>query len=303
GDVFDPGAQTRAELNRRVFVGTAAGAAALTGTIAAALAQADGFGKFHPPIVPENDPSLDARTVSLDRDVAIPAYTAVPKSATKATPGVVVVQHIWGVDAQIRDVVRRFAKEGFVAIAPALFARNNPPSGDTATDYTLFVPLAQKLDRAQVTGDLAAGADWIRKRAGVAPNAVPPKVGITGFCMGGGIALSQIVRNPAPYQALAIFYGYLNQEGSPNDPLTAAQAGYVAKITVPVEGNFGGRDDGIPPASVRLFESKLAVPHDIKVYDQAGHGFFDDQRSDYVASAASDAWARTIAFFHKYLAA
>ncbi|MBV8600143.1 MAG: dienelactone hydrolase family protein [Candidatus Eremiobacteraeota bacterium] len=303
-DVFDPGKQTRAELNRRVFVGASAGAAAAGGSIAAALAQTNAYGKFHPPIVPENDPSLTASRVMLERPGgAIPAYTAVPKNATKTTPGVVVVQHIWGVDAQIRDVVRRLAKEGFVAIAPALFARGNPPSGDTATDYTIFLPFAEKLDSRQVSGDLAAGAGWIRTRAGVAANAVPPKVGITGFCMGGGIALSQIVHNPAPYQALAIFYGYLNQEGSPREPLTDATAGYVAKLTVPVEGNFGGRDSGIPAASVRLFESKLTVPHDIKIYDEAGHGFFDDQRDSYVGSAAADAWIRTIAFFKKYLTA
>ena len=287
-DLFDPDAQTKADLKRRVFVGIGAGAAAVSGSIAAALAQAEGFGKPHPPIVAENDPAIVVERPTLA--TGIPSYAAFPKNAAKTTPGIVIVQHIWGVDATIRDDVRRLAKEGFVAIAPLLFARENAPSGDGMTDFTVFRPYAAKLNAEQVNGDLAAAADWIRKRAGVAANARPPKVGITGFCMGGAIALRQVWQNPAPYDAAAIFYGAVKDQD-------------VDRIKIPIEGNFGGRDTGPAPEEVRAFEAKLKVPHDIKIYDEAGHAFFDDTRSSYVASAASGAWTRTLAFFRKYLAA
>ena len=292
-------------MKRKVFVGIGAAGAAAGGTIAVALAQAEGFGKPHPPIVAENDPAIVVEKPDLARPGGpIPAYAAAPKNATKTTPGVVVVQHIWGVDATIRDFIRRLAKAGFVAIAPELFARNHPPNGDGMTDYTVFRDLAAKLDKDQVNGDLEAAADWIRKRARVAEDMRPPKVGFTGFCMGGGIALRQVWQNPKPYDALAMWYGSVRQQGPPADqPLTDAQLAYVNDIKVPVEGNFGGRDTGPAPGDVRLFEAKLKVPHDIKIYDEAGHAFNDDTRASYVASAAADAWSRTLAFFRKYLTA
>lgn len=301
-DVFDPEKQTKPGLNRRVFVGIGAGVAAAGSTIAAALAQADGFGKPHPPIVAENDPAITVSRPSLS--TGIPAYAAVPKKAGKTTPGVVVIQAIWGLDPQLTDVVRRFAKEGFVAVAPSLYARQNPPSGEGVTDFSVFVPFAAKLENEQVNGDAEAAAAWIRHRAGSAPAQRPPKVGITGFCMGGGIALRQMWQNPAYFDAAAIWYGAVRQQGPPaGQPLTNAQLQYVRHIKSPIEGNFGGRDTGPAPGDVRLFAAKLAVPSDIKIYDEAGHAFFDDTRSSYVASAASDAWTRTLAFLRKNLAA
>jgi carboxymethylenebutenolidase len=74
-------------------------------------------------------------------------------------------------------------------------------------------------------------------------------------------------------------------------------------IHIPLVGNYGGRDNSIPPANVRAFAAKLTVPNDIKIYDEAGHGFNDDTRSSYVPSAASDAWTRTLAWFRRYLTA
>jgi carboxymethylenebutenolidase len=286
--VNDPGSATSLELNRRVFVGLGTSAAALGGTIAAALAAGEGFGKPHPPIVPEDDPAIAVERPALSSGIG--AYAAFPTGDSQKTPGIVLVQHVWGVDATIRDDVRRFAKEGFVAIAPELYARMHPPSGDGLSDYTVFRPFAQRLDDEQVQDDLQAAADWIRRRAGVAPNARPPKVGITGFCMGGGIALRQTWANPKPYDAAAIWYG----------SVTDQNADFVA---LPVEGNFGGRDTSISPADVRAFFARLKVPHDLKIYEEAGHAFFDDTRSSYVPSAAADAWSRTLAFFRTYLRA
>src|SRR5215831_9268936 len=110
-----------AKLNRRAFVGISAGA-----TIAAsarAVGQEE-LGRPHPPLVSENDPAIATQHVVLQRgDATVPGYAAWPASAGPRTPSVVVIMHLWGVDSQIRDVVRRLAKAGFAAIAPDLYAR------------------------------------------------------------------------------------------------------------------------------------------------------------------------------------
>jgi len=91
--------------------------------------------------------------------------------------------------------------------------------------------------------------------------------------------------------------------GGPSDdstPIDAALA-YTDQIRIPIEGNYGERDTGILAPDVRAFQKRLRVPNDIKIYSEAGHGFFDDQRAAYVPSAAADAWTRTLTFFAKYL--
>ncbi|HET7814543.1 MAG TPA: dienelactone hydrolase family protein [Candidatus Baltobacteraceae bacterium] len=263
-------------LKRSEFVGTAAGAALAVPALAqAAAAQLDP--------IPENNPDITVSRPTLDRDgFALPAYAAQPKNATAATPGVVVVLHIWGVDEQIRDTVRRFAKAGFAAIAPDLFARSHPPSGDGATDYTVFAPLAKALKQPEVDGDLRAAALWLK--------AAHPqsKIGVTGFCMGGAIALRQAIDNADVFSADAPWYGKV--EGL--DP---------AQIKIPLCGSYGGKDTGIPADGVHAFFNALSVPHEVVVYPQAGHAFFDHTRSSWVQSASEDAWNRVTAFFAKYL--
>jgi carboxymethylenebutenolidase len=277
-------------VNRKTFVGITAGAVGTASSIATALAQATGFGAPHDPIVPENDPAIVTERVTLTRpDTTIDAYAAWPKHVTATTPGVVVVQHIWGVDAQIRDVVRRYAKEGFIAIAPDIFARSHPPSGDGTSEIGLFFPAAKALKDDVVAGDLLAGHDWIHTKAAKA------KIGITGFCMGGGIVLQQVIGR-TDYQAASMFYGSVHPGGD-----TAFT--YASKITVPLMGNFGAKDTSkdIQPADVEKMFSLLTAPHDAKIYPEAGHAFFDDTRKAYVATAASDAWTRTLGWFRTYL--
>ena len=213
----------------------------------------------------------------------VPAYAASPGVAGSATAGVVVVMHVWGVDASIRDVVDGFAKAGYAAIAPDLYARENaPPSGDGARDYRPFAAFAQKLDRAQVDADLRVAAMWLRSQH---PQA---KIGVIGFCMGGGIALRQAIDNADVFAADAVCYGKL--EGT--DP---------ARVAIPIVGSFGAKDTGIPADSVRAFAAGLRVPNDVVIYPDAGHAFFDSHRSSYVASAAQDGWRRILSFFGKYL--
>ena len=124
------------------------------------------------------------------------------------------MQHIWGVDTSIRDVVRRYAKQGYVTIAPALYSRWNPPTGDGTSNIDTFRPFANRMTEAQSDGDLSAGAAWIRQRAGFGMNDHALKVGVTGFCAGAGIALRQVIDTPW-YDALGMFYGNVLQRSDP----------------------------------------------------------------------------------------
>jgi carboxymethylenebutenolidase len=300
---IDPTASALPTFNRRLFVGLSAGAAAGAGSIAAALAAGTEFGKPHPPIVAEDDPAIVvARPKLVSGGRTVDAYAAAPRESDPTTPGVVVVQQAWGVDAQLRDVVRRFAKEGYVAIAPDLFSGMGAPSGDGATDFTLFRPLIAKLQDEQVDRDVAAAASWIR--SGVRAASAPLKIGVTGFCLGGGVTLRQAVDGVPPFAAAAMWYGRVRYEradssamdGSPSDPFA-----YAARVKAPLLASFGARDSNIAAADVRTLASRLTVPHDIKIYDEAGHAFFDDTRPTWVASAAADAWSRTRRWFASYL--
>ena len=277
----DPTRAPSLEVKRRIFVGSLAlaGAAASTG----AIAQQPALGQVHPPLEPENDPAIVIERPQLKLpDATIEAYAASPKGADIRTPSVVVIMHVWGVDTSIRDCVRRLAKAGYAAIAPDLYARFNAPSGDGATDFTIFRPYAQRLERTQYAGDIRAAASWLTAKY------AHTKVGIMGFCMGGRIVLLQTIDNADLFSAACPFYG----------PLKDVEP---AKVRVPVCGSYGARDTGIPADEVRTFFSELTVPHELKIYDNAGHAFFDDQRPSYVASAAEDAWKRTLAFFATHL--
>ncbi len=295
-DVLDPTTLTSAALNRKVFVALSAGAAA---TVSAAPARAGGAGEFgrpHPPIVAPDDPAIVAQHVRLARpDITLDAYAAWPAHAAPETPGIVLVQHIWGVDATLRDDVRRYAKAGFICIAPNLYGRSPAPSGDGATDADPFRPAAAALVDDVVRGDLTAARAWIAAKAAQA------KIGISGFCMGGGIALKQLI-GTNDYGAASIFYGDVRPGTPRTAPTTPSTFAYAASISTPMRGNYGARDTSIAPADVQTLYSLLRPPHELDVYPLAGHAFFDDTRPSYVASAADDAWTKTVAWFNRFLA-
>jgi carboxymethylenebutenolidase len=296
-DVLDPNASTSNAFNRKAFVGLSAGAAAAVSARTAALGQGHSdFGKPHAPIVAPDDPAITAQEVRLARpDIALDAYAAWPKTLAATTPGIVMVQHLWGVDSTLRDVVRRYAEAGYICIAPSLYARSHAPSGDGTSDADLFRPSAAALVDNVVAGDLLAARSWIAAKAERA------KIGITGFCMGGGIALKQLI-GTTTYAAASIFYGDVRPGTPRGAPTTAATFAYVERITTPVRGNYGERDTGIAAGDVRTMFDLLHAPHELSIYPEAGHAFFDDTRSSYVATAAADAWSKTLAWFHKYLA-
>lgn len=283
-DHIDPQHSTAAAISRRGFAVVTSAAAA--GFANAALAQTEQFGKPHPPIVPEDDSGITTSQPKLQPSAGGPisAYAARPQSMDAANPGVVVIQAIWGVDSQLRDVVRRYAKAGYVAIAPALYSRLNPPSGDGSTNISVFRPFAQHMnEQGFVPTDIAAAHDWIGAQSAGA------KAGITGFCMGGGLVLKEVVASNI-FAAAAPFYGAVK-------PVFDE----ASAIKTPLLGSYGARDTSILPQDVKAFFSRVTAPHDLKIYDEAGHAFFDDTRESYVASAASNAWQRVLAWFQTYL--
>lgn len=272
----DPVNATSPSLSRQAFVGLSAAAA---GATTFGIAHGQTLGAPHAPLVPDSDPTITIEEVKLRRpDGEVRAYAATPKNVRYNTPGVVVIMHIWGVDTQIRDVVRRFAKAGYSAIAPDLYSRFGAPSGDGVSDIGTFRPFAGKLDRTQYNGDIRAAALWLSVKS---PES---KIGVTGFCMGGHIVLIQSVENADIFAGAAPFYGAV-KDINPRE------------VAVAICGSYGERDTSIPAEEVHIFDSLLRVPHDIRIYPTAGHAFFDDQRSAYVPSAAQDAWMRTLAFF------
>jgi carboxymethylenebutenolidase len=213
---------------------------------------------------------------------ATPGYLATPSGRG---PGVVVIQEWWGLVPHIEDIADRFAKEGFVALAPDLYHGQTAKSPDEAGKMMM----AMRVDRAE--RDLAGAIDHLVGR----PEVSPKRVGTIGFCMGGALSLFAASKNPE-VAACVVFYG-----GHPNvkPDLAALQA--------PVLGIFAGKDGFVSPSVVRALDAdltKLGKRHEFHTYDKADHAFFNDHRPEvYNPTAAADAWAKTLAFFRRELAA
>jgi carboxymethylenebutenolidase len=302
-EITDPSNATGLALNRRAFVGLSASATTLASSISAALAQGEGFGRPHPPIVPENDPALAVARPQITYGTrTIGSYYAAPQGAGRTTPGVVVVQSGWGLDAQLRDTVRRFAKEGYIALAPDLYTGLGAPNADGAVDFTPYRDIAAKLSDDVVDSDLVAAATIMRQGAGGAPQ----KIGVAGFCLGGGITLRATVDSASTFAAASVFYGKVRYSTSGNNSgiITPISLDYAPNIGVPLAGSWGARDTSILSDDVRALDARLTElkkPHDFFVYEGAGHAFFDDTRESYVPAAAADAWTRTLAWFKAHL--
>jgi carboxymethylenebutenolidase len=288
-DATDPTRATGPHLRRSTFVGLGAGAAAF-GASAAGGFSAGELGKPHPPLVPEIDPELwiDRPKITY-ADRTLDGYAARPSDGAKIGGAIVVVAAIWGVDSQLRDTVRRLAKAGYAVVAPDLYTGLGAPNGDDATDFAAFRPFAEQLVDEVVAKDLAAAAAWALRDGDPAQTRRPAlRAAITGFCMGGGIALRQTTAQPAIFSAATIWYGDVRKVDA-------------AAVRIPVQGSFGGRDTSIPADTVREFARKLDAPYDVKIYSEAGHAFFDDTRASYIPTAATAAWDRALAWFDTYL--
>jgi carboxymethylenebutenolidase len=224
------------------------------------------------------------------------AYRAQPAGKT-GLPVVLVVQEIFGVHEHLRDVTRRFAKQGFLAIAPELFARQGDP-----TKYkeipTLIREVVSKVPDAQVMADLDATAVWAANNGGDAG-----RVGITGFCWGGRITWLYLAHNPRARAGVA-WYGRVVGNSTPNTPQQPIDV--AAAIRQPVLALYGGADAGIPNETVYRMMAALQTAgnsaSELVLYKDAPHAFHSDYRPSYRKADAEDAWKRAVDWFRKHLA-
>jgi carboxymethylenebutenolidase len=198
-------------------------------------------------------------------------------------PAIVVIHEWWGLNDWVKEQAKKFAEQGYVALAVDLYRGKGATTPDEAHELMRGLPQ----DRA--VRDLKAAFDYLAARSDV----IPDKIGSVGWCMGGGLSLQLAVHEPK-LAACVVNYGAM--------PTDSAD---IQKIRGPVLGNFGAEDHGIPPDAVRAFEKSMqdaGKTIDVKIYDGAGHAFENpNNKSGYRPDAAADAWARMVGFFSRTL--
>lgn len=226
----------------------------------------------------------------------MPAYVARP-AARGRRGAIIVVNEIFGIHDYIKDVCRRFAREGYVAIAPDYFDRAGDPA--TMTSFDEIRPIVATATYEQVMGDTSGAIDWLR-----AQTFSDGDIGITGFCWGGTVVwmaaahLSHIKAGVAWYgRVVRPATGSWGSEEERPWPLDSA-----AEMRAPVLGLYAELDNGIPLEGVERFRAALSANgnpshSDIIVYPGVQHGFHADYRQSYNAEAAADGWARCLAWF------
>ncbi len=229
------------------------------------------------------------------KDGEIPAYRAMPEKG-KSFPVVLVVQEIFGVHEHIKDICRRFAKLGYLAVATELYARQGDVSKLQMND---IMEVVRKVPDAQVLADLDATVAWAKKTG----KGQTDKLGITGFCWGGRIVWLYAAHNPKVKAGVA-WYGRL--VGQPSDLQPKHPIDIVPTLKVPVLGLYGGNDQGIPNDTVEKMKAALAAAgskSEIILYPDTPHGFHADYRQSYRKEQAQDGWRRLQEWFKKFGAA
>jgi carboxymethylenebutenolidase len=223
-------------------------------------------------------------------DFKLPAYRAMPAGKTKL-PVVLVVSEIFGVHEYIADVARRFARQGYLAIAPELFVRQGDP-GSYGEIGKLVAEVVNLTPDAQVMVDLDACAAWAQANGGDAA-----KLGITGFCWGGRIVWMYAAHNPALAAGVA-WYGPVARAYAVGDKSAIEVA---SRISAPMLGLYGGADGGIPNDTVVRMRAALKAAGNtrsrIVLYPDTPHAFHADYRPSYRKKAADDGWRRCLAWF------
>jgi carboxymethylenebutenolidase len=237
---------------------------------------------------------LLAGTVNLTvNGQTVPVYRAQPEGK-KNLPVILVVSEIFGVHEHIADVARRFAKQGYLALAPELFVRQGDPSR-IADIATLMKDIISKTPDAQVMGDLDACVAWAANNGGNVD-----KLGITGFCWGGRITWMYAAHNPKVKAGVA-WYGRLQGDATANSPKHPVDI--APTLGVPVLGLYGAKDTGIPLDTVEKMKAALAKgpsKSEFVVYPDAGHAFHADYRPSYNEKDAKDGWTRALAWFKQH---
>ena len=278
-------------VNRRDFMIRATavlGSAAAATTLLAACTPA--AGPAPPPVVdatqPLPEPGLNAAgeletgiiTYSGPDGEELMGYLA-HLPGDQPRPAVIVIQEWWGLNEHIKDVTRRFADAGYVALAPDLY------HGQVTTEPDEARKLAMELGMGDAVAEIQAAMAYLR-----AQDSTTEQIGIVGFCMGGGLVLETAAADDTVGAAIP-FYG---------QPLSANEA---LKITAPVQSFLGSRD-GISAHNYEQMHQALeanGIPNHFQLYEGAQHAFFNDTRASYDPGAADDAWTRTLAWFDEYL--
>ena len=222
----------------------------------------------------------------------IPAYRAMPANG-KNLATILVVQEIFGVHEHIKDVCRRFAKAGWLAIAPEMYYRQGDVS-KLKDNKEIFSQVVSKVPDAQVMSDLDAAAAWAAKNGGD-----PKRLGITGFCWGGRITWLYAAHNQNVKAGVA-WYGRL--VGPSNDMTPKHPTDLVDQINAPVLGLYGGADAGIPNDTVEKMNAALkekGKPSMIHLYPDTPHAFHADYRPSFRKEQAEDGWKQATAWFKK----
>jgi len=209
-------------------------------------------------------------------------YAARPKGAQGKLPGLIVIHEWWGLNDNIRAMTRRLAGEGYQALAVDLYGGTHADNPDAA--MKLVNGVMQNPGSAQE--NVRHAAAWLQSK-GVG------KLGVIGWCFGGGWSLGTTLLMPDKIDATVIYYGHLE-----TDPAK------LAPVKHPVIGFFGAEDKSIPVDSIRQFENTLkkqGTPVEIKIYDGAGHAFANPSGGNYRPEAAKDSWQRTTAFLSRNL--
>jgi carboxymethylenebutenolidase len=274
------------KMSRREFIRQAV---VLTGSLAAALSLIDAplFSSANAAQVDPNDPALTSSEIKYASTdgAAIGAYLTRPKGEDRL-PAVVVLHENRGLNDHIRDVARRLAKAGYVALAPDLLSRQGG-TGSFASPAEAIEGI-RKVDEEIVTKDLTGGINYLKGQNYVRAN----KIGVVGFCWSGGQATLILTRN-RDLAAGVVYYGR-----NPND------LDDVKNISAPVLASYGEKDERITAGVPALVEAmkKHGKSFEYKIYPGAQHAFNNDTNPQrYDAEAAKDAWGRTLEFFKKHL--
>ena len=276
--------------SRRVLLGTGAAAMALS---TLKLKTSNAQPESNAAKADAGKPKLVERDVTFrSGDTQIKAFRVDPE--TKPQAAIIIIHEIFGLNLHIRDLARRFARQGYVCLAPDLYTREGTPNVDVANMPALRKLLASIPDR-RIVADLQAGEEYLRGD-GIA------KVGSMGFCMG-GLYSYLLACNSKTLNAAVDFYGRIvypeTNENKPQSPLDLAP-----QLNCPLLCCYGELDASIPQSDVEKLRNALkqsTQPWKINIYTGAGHAFFNDTRPSYNATAANDAGSETLAFLKKYV--
>lgn len=280
------------ELSRRDFVIRASAALGSVAAANALLAACSSRSTDAPPVVlsPTAGPGVkvtetstpDMASIGLTGEIVeyesrsgepLTGYLSLPAEGAKGPP-VIVIQEWWGLNDHIKDVTDRFAREGFVALAPDLY------HGAVVSEPDEARKLVMELDTPTAIAEIGAAADFLTASEQTDGSAAA----IVGFCMGGRLALQTVIVEEG-LATVVPFYG------TPLDPERAGE------VKAPVLGHYGENDQGIPVADVNAMGEALTaagVENQLYIYPGAGHAFFNDQRESYNAEASEQAWSRTL---------